>query len=84
MQPIAVPISWLTNMDRGEERGPVSEATAISITECKGWGKDVDNRYIIPFEFGKYMRSDCDIACNSKPCWNLIFEKELGAALIIV
>ncbi|KAL9381566.1 hypothetical protein Peur_027223 [Populus x canadensis] len=70
----------------GGSKGPISESTTISITECKGWGKDVDNQY-----FGKYMRngdcrngSNCDITRNSKPCWNLIFEKELGATLLII
>ncbi|KAL9381564.1 hypothetical protein Peur_027221 [Populus x canadensis] len=52
----------------GGSKRPVSVTTAISITECRGWHKDR----------GRGDSSNCDIACNSKPCWNLIFEKELG------
>ncbi|KAL9344200.1 hypothetical protein Peur_064631 [Populus x canadensis] len=48
----------------GGSKGPLSESTTISITECKGWGKDVDNQY--------------------QTVMDLIFEKELGATLLII
>ncbi|KAJ6935859.1 hypothetical protein NC652_010788 [Populus alba x Populus x berolinensis] len=28
--------------------------------------------------------SNCDIACNRKPCWDLIFQKESGSLLLII
>lgn len=35
------------------------------------------------WENGSGDGSNSHITCNSKPCWNLIFEKELGPALLV-